>query len=99
RFHARFGSGEPDSSALEASTRRANDLMALSRERIADELLKLLAVPDPAPTVAIMLDRNILRPVLPEITPERLAHLSALVSHEHGAGIAPDPLRRLAALL
>ena len=45
-----------------------------------------LAVPDPAPTVGIMLDRNILRPVLPEITPERLPHLSALASHEHGAG-------------
>src|SRR5258708_37113752 len=36
RFHARFGSGEPDSAALDACTMRANDLMALSRERIAD---------------------------------------------------------------
>ena len=99
RFHARFGSGEPDSAALDACSRRANDLMALSRERIADELLKLLAVPDPAPTVGIMLDRNILRPVLPEIAPERLPGLKALVSDEHGAGIAPDALRRLAALL
>ena len=42
RFHARFGSGEPDAAALDACTARANDLMALSRERIADELLKLL---------------------------------------------------------
>ena len=99
RFHARFGSGEPDKAALDACTARTNDLMALSRERIADELLKLLAVDDPTATVEIMLDRNILRPVLPEITPERLPHLSALASHEHGAGIAPDPLRRLAALL
>jgi poly(A) polymerase len=40
RFHARFGSGDPDATALEACARRANDLMALSRERIADELLK-----------------------------------------------------------
>ena len=58
RFHARFGSGEPDAAALEACSRRANDLMALSRERIADELLKLLAVADPAPTVAIMLQHG-----------------------------------------
>ena len=36
RFHARFGRGDPDADALEACTRRANDLMALSRERIAD---------------------------------------------------------------
>ena len=43
RFYARFGTGEPDAAALDACTARANDLMALSRERIADELLKLLA--------------------------------------------------------
>ena len=65
RFHARFGRGEPDQAALDACAARANDLMALSRERIADELLKLLAVEDPSPTVGIMLQRNILRPVLP----------------------------------
>src|SRR5206468_7414840 len=36
RFHARFDAGEPDAAALDACTARANDLMALSRERIAD---------------------------------------------------------------
>ncbi len=51
RFHARFGAGAPDPAALDACAARANDLMALSRERIADELLKLLGLPDPAPTV------------------------------------------------
>jgi poly(A) polymerase len=56
RFHARFGRGEPDEAALEACTARANDLMALSRERIADELLKLLSVENPAATVRIMLE-------------------------------------------
>ena len=99
RFHARFGTGAPDADALEACTERANDLMALSRERIADELLKLLAMPDPAPTVAIMLDRGILAPVLPEIAAERVAELEAVIGTEQSAGIAPDPLRRLAALL
>lgn len=99
RFHARFGAGEPDPSALEACTLRANDLMALSRERIADELLKLLALPDPAPTVAIMLDRGILRPVLPEIEGRRVSTLEALIRAEGEAHIDPDPLRRLAALL
>ena len=39
RFHARFAEGSPDDAALEACTSRANDLMALSRERIADDLL------------------------------------------------------------
>jgi poly(A) polymerase len=99
RFHARFDAGEPDAAALEACTARANDLMALSRERIADELLKLLAVADPSGTVRIMLEREILKPVLPEIAPERLDGLKALIAAERTAGIDPDPLRRLVALL
>jgi poly(A) polymerase len=99
RFHARFGRGSPDSAALEACTKRANDLMALSRERIADELLKLLAVEDPSPTVKVMLDRAILMPVLPEIDPQAANSLEALVAAEREAGIDPDPLRRLTALL
>jgi poly(A) polymerase len=99
RFHARFGQGEPDAEALDACTRRANDLMALSRERIADELLKLLAVEDPAPTVKVMLGRDILRPVVPEIEGTALAKLQLLVEAEQIGGIASDPLRRLASLL
>ena len=99
RFHARFGSGEPDKEALDACTARANDLMALSRERIADEVLKLLGMPDPSNTVGIILDRGILKPVLPEIEPQRLRELQALVDAERLAGIEPDALRRLNALL
>lgn len=97
RFHARYGHGDPDPHALEACTQRANDLMALSRERIADELLKLLALDDPTPTVRLMLGRGLFAPVVPEmVDAERLA---ALVGAEREAAIAPDPLRRLAALL
>lgn len=99
RFHARFGAGEPDRAALDACAARANDLMALSRERIADELLKLLGLPEPAPTVGIMLQRAILKPVLPEIAPERLRDLESLLETERTAGVAADALRRLAALL
>lgn len=99
RFHARFGSGEPDPAALEACTARANDLMALSRERIADELLKLLGVSDPSVTVGIMLERKILKPVLPEIEASALPILRALVTSEGAAGVEPDALRRLAAIL
>jgi poly(A) polymerase len=99
RFHARFGAGAPDAEALAACTERANDLMALSRERIADELLKLLTLHDPSRTIAIMLDRDILSPVLPEITVDRLPQLRALIAAEQQAGLAADGLRRLSALL
>ena len=99
RFHARFGEGEPDGAALEACTKRANDLMALSRERIADELLKMFAVEDPSPTVALMVARGILKPVLPEIDAAAVERLDLLIEAEREANIAPDPIRRLAALL
>jgi poly(A) polymerase len=99
RFHARFGTGEPDPEALAACTERANDLMALSRERIADELLKLLGLPDPSTTVGIMVAREILVPVLPEIAAERLVDLTQLIAAEGEAGVAADALRRIVALL
>ncbi|MEO7655679.1 MAG: CCA tRNA nucleotidyltransferase [Sphingomicrobium sp.] len=99
RFHARFGAGEPDPAGVAACAARANDLMALSRERIADELTKLLGLPDPVPTLRIMLDRSILKPVLPEIKPEAIGRLADLIAAEVAAGIEPDAIRRIAALL
>jgi len=98
RFHARFGAGAaPDAEALAACTARANDLMALSRERIASELLRLLALPDPVATVRIMIDHFILRPVLPEIVAAR--RLERLVARERECGLEPQPIRRLASLI
>jgi len=97
RFHARYGHGDPDPHALEACTERANDLMALSRERIADELLKLLALDDPTLTVRLMLGRGLFAPVVPEI--EDAARLEALVEAEREAAVPTAPLRRLASLL
>jgi poly(A) polymerase len=99
RFFARFGAGEADAEALAACTARANDLMALSRERIADELTKLLALPAPVEAVRLMVERGILRPVLPEIGAGGVERLARLVRREAEAGVAPHPLRRLAALL
>lgn len=98
RFHARFGD-EPDAAGLDACARRANDLMALSRERIAAELLKLLVATRAVPTLTLMVERGILRPVLPEIDGHSVATLARLAGHEAAAGLPPDPLRRLAALL
>jgi poly(A) polymerase len=98
RFHARFGSGAPDPAGLAAARARANDLMALSRERIADELLKLLALDNPAPTVSLMIKNGIFAPVLPEITSALGTELARLVATETFCSVAVDPVRRLAAL-
>lgn len=96
RFLARFGD-EADPAGLAACTARANDLMALSRERIANELLRLLVAPRAVDVVALMISGGIFKPVLPEIVDaDRLAVLAA---REAAADIAPDPIRRLAALL
>ena len=99
RFHARFGRGEPDPDAIAACAARANDLMALSRERIADELIKLLALPHPEAAVTSMFERAIFRAVLPEIDAEGVARLRRLTALEEQLGMPPDPLRRLTALL
>ncbi|VXC98679.1 CCA tRNA nucleotidyltransferase [Sphingomonas sp. 8AM] len=98
RFHARFGD-TVDAAGLEACVARANDLMALSRERIAAELLKLLVAPGAVPVVALMVSRGIFRPVLPEIDAGGVTRLTALVGREAAAGVAPDAIRRLASLV
>jgi poly(A) polymerase len=97
RFHARYGQGAPDAAAIAACTQRANDLMALSRERIADELLKILTLSDPGGVIALMIARGIFKPVLPEIGDA--APLVRLVTREAEADVAGDPIRRLASLL
>lgn len=99
RFLARYGRDEPDAAAFAACRAAANSLMALSRERIADELLKLLAVPCPQGALRLMVEGGILRPVLPEIDEQGLARLARLTGREAETGTPPAPLRRLAALL
>ncbi len=98
RFHARFGD-VPDTAGLEACAARANDLMALSRERIAAELLKLLVAPGAVATLTLMVERGILLPVLPEIVPEGVDAFTRVAAGETAAGLEPDPIRRLAAIL
>ncbi|WP_421849438.1 CCA tRNA nucleotidyltransferase [Novosphingobium sp.] len=96
RFQARFGSLPADAAAEIACSALAPGLKGLSRERIASELLALLALPDPAPTVVRMADLGVLGVILPEADP---AALAPVLAAEAAHGIAPEPLRRLAALL
>lgn len=96
RFQARFGSQPADQAAENACAELAATLKGLSRERIGMEMLNLLGLPDPAPTVARMAELGVLAVVLPEAEPERLARL---VAEEKRQKIGPDPIRRLAALL
>jgi poly(A) polymerase len=96
RFHARFGDAI-DAAGLEACAARANDLMALSRERIAAELLRLLVARHAVEMVGVMIDHGIFTPVLPEIC--ELARFARTVRREAATGVEPNAIRRLAGLL
>lgn len=98
RFQARFGS-HLDEAAEAACANLAHTLKGLSRERIAAELLTMLALADPHPTLVRMHARGVLGVILPETGSGELASFAALIQHERAQGFAPDPLRRLAALL
>lgn len=96
RFQARFGSTPADDEAEGACAELAPTLKGLSRERVGMETMNLLGLADPAPTVQRMQDLGVLAVILPEADP---VALSALVATERAQGIAPDAVRRLAALL
>ena len=98
RFQARFGA-ELDEEAEEACSELASTLKGLSRERVAAELIALLSLPDPHPTVARMRALGVLQEVLPETCPQHIATLEEVISAEQTQGIPPQPMRRMAALL
>ncbi len=98
RFQARFGA-ELDEAAEEACADLAETMKGLSRERVAAEMLAILGLPDPAPTIARMHRRGVLQVILPETTPAQIASLKALIMHEQTLDIEPTALRRLSALL
>ena len=97
RFHAWYGHGDPDPAALEACAAAAHTIPTLSGERVQAEVLKLLAAPDPAPSVREMSNASVLHVLLPQAKgTERLANLIAI---EQTAAEPADPIRRLAALI
>lgn len=98
RFQTRFGSAL-DPEAEEACAELAPGLKGLSRERVGWELQNLLALPDPAPTIARMRALGVLQVVLPECGKHEAGKLAELVAAESEEGIEPDAMRRLAALL
>ena len=101
RFFAHFGLPPADIPALNACRAGARRLGELSGERIAAEMMKLLAAVDPLPALVLMQGAGVLAALLPD--PADLGRVRALTFLESRGvrrpGIAVDPLRRLAALL
>jgi poly(A) polymerase len=93
RFHAWYGRPPLDGPSFEACRRNAGVLAGLSGERVAKELLRLLQAPAPADALQAMAEAGALDHWLPKFV--GVARLKILITRED----APDPLRRLAAIL
>lgn len=99
RFAARFGRGDLDPISHAAVVTARQSLKSLSRERIADELLKILSLPDPRAIVRQMAADGIFEVLLPELDAGFAVALDRLIANERAAAATIAPLRRLAALL
>ena len=96
RFFAAYGKGEPDREGYLACARARGKLGQLSRERVRAEILKLLVGKRAPEAMTAMADTGIYDHVFAN-APE-LPALTRLVLIEQSNEIAPDAVRRLAAV-
>jgi poly(A) polymerase len=82
RFLARYGGGQIDDDAIQACANGAHGLTALSRERIAQELTRILALKDPVASVTLMIANGIFTPFLPELSASAANDLLRLIKRE-----------------
>lgn len=99
RFLARFGQHAVDQTTFDACRKASPELANLSRERIADELMKLLAAADPVYAVQEMIQANVFSNIVAEIDSDAGEILATLILREEAHDIAPNPVRRLVTLL
>lgn len=97
RFHAWYGSGAPDADGLAACAELREMLKDRPGERVAKELLKLLAADEPRAAVRLMQEAGILSVILPPV--EDLTLFDSLVEIESEMLFECDPVLRLACLL
>lgn len=92
RFHAWYGApGTADPNAVAACAELAQGLDRISKERIGDEMRKLLSAPDPGDALRLMDETGVLQQILPGA---RIGLFNALLDVED----QPDWVLRLATL-
>jgi poly(A) polymerase len=96
RMHAAYGAGAPDRVGYLACIAGRAGLSSLSAERVRMEMLKLLVAAGAEAAVAAMADAGLLLTIVGGVT--YTGPFAAMVSAERALGLAPDPVRRLAAL-
>lgn len=99
RFQARYGGPDADADTLAVIADHAATLRSLSRERVAGELLRLLALPDPAPSVRLMDDARLFGHIAAGFDAGMHARLAQLLAAERDTRTAPDAMRRFMAIL
>lgn len=100
RFLARYGNGPLNQDALDACMQGAHGLTALSRERIAQELARMLSLKDPVTSVGLMVRCGIFVPFLPELASDAAERLEQLVKREQFYALPISlPARFLAILM
>jgi len=97
RFHAWYGKGDIDADALRAAAAAKDKLKTLSAERIAKELLRLLAAENPSPVLRVMAATGIVSELLPGAL--QLPRLERMAEIDADNLFSRDGMLRLAALL
>ncbi len=89
RFHALFGKGTPDPVALTACAAAADHLQTLSKERVTQEVLKILASAQAGETLDLMFAQGLLRGLAgPAYDGKVLARLSDLQTRHEAYDVA-----------
>jgi poly(A) polymerase len=96
RMHAAYGAGEPDRAGYLACIAGRGGLANLSAERVRMEMLKLVIAEGAVAAIVAMADGGLLLPIFGGIA--YTGTFAAMVAAERVLGLAPDPVRRLAAL-
>jgi poly(A) polymerase len=99
RFLARYGHGNVNADAIRACAKGAHGLTALSRERIAQELTRLLSLTNPLLSIQLMVENGIFVPFLPELSVSAVEALQRLVARENQFGQPVSLPARLLTLL
>ena len=101
RFFAHYGQPPADMKALIACRSMVGALSNLSRERVRDELFKLLCARDPASTLSLMKQNRILGSILPEATRLQRLRAMSVIGAEYSTEfcLRIEPIRRLGAVV
>jgi poly(A) polymerase len=96
RFHAGYGEGEPDRAGYLACIDGRAGLSGLSAERVRMEMLKLLVAERAEGAVLAMAEGGLLLPIFGGVA--YTGTLAAMIAAEQELALAPNAVRRLAAL-